>query len=142
MKRIMQDVRVPLSNMLLGEGRGFEIAQGRLGPGRLHHCMRLIGMGERAMELMGRRALARIAFKKPIAQHGSFAADFARCRVELSAARLTVLDAADSLDRYGNKRVGLPPWISACFLVPPACSFDSDFWVNQMRGSLTTGRGS
>jgi hypothetical protein len=97
---------VPLSNMLLGEGRGFEIAQGRLGPGRLHHCMRLIGMGEVAMELMGRRALQRVAFGKPIAQHGSFAADFARCRVELAAARLTVLDAADALDRHGNKRVG------------------------------------
>jgi len=112
----MQDVKVPLSNMLLGEGRGFEIAQGRLGPGRLHHCMRLIGMGERAMELMGRRALQRVAFGKAIAQHGSFASDFARCRVELTAARLTVLDAAHALDRLGNKRVNFLP-LNACGLI-------------------------
>jgi acyl-CoA dehydrogenase len=103
----LQDVKVPLSNMLLGEGRGFEIAQGRLGPGRLHHCMRLIGMGERAMELMGQRALQRVAFGKAIAQHGSFASEFARCRVELTAARLTVLDAAHALDKQGNKRVSI-----------------------------------
>ena len=172
----MQGVRVPISNMLLGEGRGFEIAQGRLGPGRLHHCMRLIGehailsagtdvtslpfhelrgrlmfvdavcgslfhgwetpslvlrwerrqelprqehatlctqyggckcagMGERALELMGKRALQREAFGRPVARHGAFAADFARCKIELTAARLTVLDAAHDLDREGNKKV-------------------------------------
>lgn len=114
----LQDVKVPLSNMLLGEGRGFEIAQGRLGPGRLHHCMRLIGMGERAMELMGRRALQRVAFGKAIAQHGSFASDFARCRVELTAARLTVLDAAHALDRQGNKMVNFLP-LNACGYYEP-----------------------
>eukprot|EP00891_Asterochloris_glomerata_P001698 jgi/Astpho2/1698/fgenesh1_pm.00032_%23_14_t len=98
-----ENVRVPASSMLLGEGRGFEIAQGRLGPGRLHHCMRLIGMGERAFELMARRALQRVAFKKRVAEHGAFQADFARARIELSAARLTVLNAAHALDRVGNR---------------------------------------
>ncbi|KAL3143656.1 hypothetical protein ABBQ38_002451 [Trebouxia sp. C0009 RCD-2024] len=99
-----QDVRVPAGNMLLGEGRGFEIAQGRLGPGRLHHCMRAVGMGERALELMGKRALQRVAFKTAIAQHGAFQSDYARCRIELSAARLTVLAAAHALDQHGNKK--------------------------------------
>ncbi|KAA6422002.1 MAG: acyl- dehydrogenase [Trebouxia sp. A1-2] len=101
---MFKDVRVPASNMLLGEGRGFEIAQGRLGPGRLHHCMRAVGMGERALELMGKRALDRVAFKKPVAQHGAFQSDYARCRIELSAARLTVLAAAHALDKHGNKK--------------------------------------
>ncbi|KAL0045390.1 hypothetical protein WJX82_005473 [Trebouxia sp. C0006] len=101
---MFKDVRVPASNMLLGEGRGFEIAQGRLGPGRLHHCMRAVGMGERALELMGKRALERVAFKKPVAQHGAFQSDYARCRIELSAACLTVLAAAHALDKHGNKK--------------------------------------
>ncbi|DBA75358.1 TPA: hypothetical protein ACH3X1_010626 [Trebouxia sp. C0004] len=101
---MFKDVRVAASNMLLGEGRGFEIAQGRLGPGRLHHCMRAVGMGERALELMGKRALDRVAFKKPVAQHGAFQSDYARCRIELSAARLTVLAAAHALDKHGNKK--------------------------------------
>jgi alkylation response protein AidB-like acyl-CoA dehydrogenase len=98
-----KDVRVPASNMLLGEGRGFEIAQGRLGPGRLHHCMRSIGVGERALELMAKRGLERVAFKKQIAEHGAYRADLARARIELSAARLTVLAAAHALDKHGNK---------------------------------------
>ncbi|XP_022722358.1 probable acyl-CoA dehydrogenase IBR3 [Durio zibethinus] len=99
-----QNVCVPAKNILLGEGRGFEIAQGRLGPGRLHHCMRLIGAAERGMQLMAQRALQRKTFGKFIAQHGSFLSDIAKCRVELEQTRLLVLEAADQLDRLGNKK--------------------------------------
>ncbi|KAL0905251.1 hypothetical protein M5K25_027442 [Dendrobium thyrsiflorum] len=99
-----ENVEVPVENILLGEGRGFEIAQGRLGPGRLHHCMRLIGAAERGMQLMVERALKRRAFGKRIAEHGSFLSDLAKCRIELEQTRLLVLEAADQLDRYGNKK--------------------------------------
>lgn len=99
-----KNVRVPVENILLGEGRGFEIAQGRLGPGRLHHCMRLIGAAERGMQLMVERALHRRAFGKLIAEHGSFLSDLAKCRIELERTRLLVLEAADQLDRHGNKK--------------------------------------
>ncbi|CAA6654334.1 unnamed protein product [Spirodela intermedia] len=98
------NVRVPVENILLGEGRGFEIAQGRLGPGRLHHCMRLVGAAERGMQLMVQRALGRRVFGKTIAEQGSFLSDLAKCRVELEATRLLVLEAADQLDRLGNKK--------------------------------------
>ncbi|XP_073025792.1 probable acyl-CoA dehydrogenase IBR3 [Primulina eburnea] len=97
-----ENVCVPTNNILLGEGRGFEIAQGRLGPGRLHHCMRLIGAAERGMQLMIERALRRKAFEKFIAEHGSFLSDIAKCRIELERTRLLVLEAADQLDRLGN----------------------------------------
>lgn len=98
------NVRVPATNILLGEGRGFEIAQGRLGPGRLHHCMRLIGAAERGMQLMVQRALKRRVFGKLIAEQGSFLSDVAKCRVELEQTKLLVLEAADQLDRLGNKK--------------------------------------
>ena len=111
------DVRVPASNMLLGEGRGFEISQVRLGPGRIHHCMRSIGAGERALELMIRRGLSREAFGKPIARLGKNTETIAKARIELEAMRLMVLRAAKAMDTMGNAEARI--WVSAVKAMVP-----------------------
>lgn len=100
---VLENVRVPAQNVLLGEGRGFEIAQGRLGPGRIHHCMRTIGVAETAIEAMAKRLLTRVAFGKRIAEHSVWEERIARARIDIEMTRLLCLKAADIMDKAGNK---------------------------------------
>jgi len=111
------DVRVPAANMLLGEGRGFEISQVRLGPGRIHHCMRSIGAAERALELMVTRGLSREAFGKPLARLGKNTETIAKARIEIEAMRLMVLRAAKAMDTLGNAEARV--WVSAVKAMVP-----------------------
>lgn len=104
---LLEDVRVPVENVLLGEGRGFEIAQGRLGPGRIHHCMRTIGTAETAIEAMAKRLLTRVAFGKRIADHSIWEERVAKARIDIEMTRLLCLKAADMMDRAGNKAAQL-----------------------------------
>jgi acyl-CoA dehydrogenase len=129
-----ENVRVPAENILLGEGRGFEIAQGRLGPGRIHHCMRLIGQAQRALEMMCQRADRRVAFGKKLSDQGSVREDIAISACEIDQARLLTLKAADAMDLYGNKAAqGL---ISQIKIIAPQMTINVVERAMQIHGAM------
>ena len=128
-----ENVRVPAANMILGEGRGFEIAQGRLGPGRIHHCMRAIGQAEMALELLSRRSMRREAFGQPLARLGANFDIIAECRMEIEMARLLCLKAAWMIDQ-GDARAAAP-WISQIKVVAPRVALKVVDEAVQMHGA-------
>ena len=129
-----ENVRVPVENMILGEGRGFEIAQGRLGPGRIHHCMRLVGAAQRAFEMMCVRAETRVAFGKPLSKQGSVRESIAKSFCEIEQARLLTLKAAEHMDRLGNK--GAKSLISMIKIVAPQMACDVIDRSMQVHGAM------